>query len=51
MDWLPIVELTLNGQESASTGTSAFFLSHGYHLEPLQLAEGPSERYDLLEAE
>ena len=51
VDWLPIVELTLNGRESASTGTSAFFLSHGYHLEPLQLAEGPSERYNSPEAE
>ena len=51
VDWLPIVELALNGRESASTGTSAFFLSHGYHLELLQLAEGPSERYDSPEAE
>ena len=48
---MPIVELTLNGRESALTGTSAFFLSYGYHLEPLQLAEGPSERYDSPEAE
>jgi hypothetical protein len=51
VDWLPIVELALNGHESASTRTSAFFLSHGYHLEPLQLAEEPSERYDSPEAE
>lgn len=41
VDWLPATELALNGRESASTGVSPFFLSHGYHLEPLQLFEDP----------
>lgn len=40
-DWLPIVELALNGQTSASTQLSPFFLTHGYHLEPLDLSEPP----------
>ena len=41
-DWvehLPVVELALNGRNSTSTGMSSFFLTHGYHLEPLQLFE------------
>lgn len=41
VEWLPAVELALNGRESASTGVSPFFLSHGYHLEPLRLFEEP----------
>jgi hypothetical protein len=40
-DWLPAVELVLNGRESSSTGVSSFFLSHGYHLDPLNVLEDP----------
>jgi hypothetical protein len=36
-DWaarLPSAELAINNRDSASTGVSPFFLSHGYHVEP-----------------
>lgn len=39
VDWLPVVEFAINGKDSSTTGTSPFFLSHGYHVEPLQLSE------------
>jgi transposase InsO family protein len=41
-DWanlLPMAELAINGRDAASTGVSPFFLSHGYHVEPLDLEE------------
>lgn len=44
-DWvehLPVVELALSGRNSTSIGMSSFFLTHGYHLEPLQLFETSS---------
>ena len=31
-DWLPVVQLALNGRDSASIGVSPFMLSHGYPL-------------------
>jgi hypothetical protein len=43
-DALPMVELALNGRESSTTGFSSFFLSHGYHLDPLELFEEPTVR-------
>ncbi|KAH0345010.1 hypothetical protein KCU83_g8031, partial [Aureobasidium melanogenum] len=46
-DWLPAVEFALNGRMSNVTGTSPFFLSHGYHVEPLQLSEEPQPAPDL----
>ena len=36
-DWaplLPFAELAINNRDTASTGVSPFFLSHGYHMEP-----------------
>lgn len=36
---LPMAELAINNHDAASTGVSPFFLSHGYHMEPLQLFE------------
>jgi transposase InsO family protein len=43
-DWsdiLPMAELAINNRDSSSIGVSPFFLSHGYHVEPLQLSEEP----------
>src|SRR5258706_2043432 len=37
MDWLPMVQLALNGRDSATTGVSPFFLSHGYPLRTVDL--------------
>ena len=37
--WLPMVEFALRTRDSSTTGVSPFFLSHGYHPEPLQLLE------------
>lgn len=31
-DWLPVVQLALNGRDSTTTGVSPFLLSHGYPL-------------------
>jgi hypothetical protein len=46
---LPLAEFALNTRTSATTGTSPFFLSHGYHLTPFtptedidELAEEPA---------
>jgi hypothetical protein len=36
---LPMAELAINNHDSSSTGVSPFFLTHGYHVEPLQLTE------------
>jgi transposase InsO family protein/predicted aspartyl protease len=33
--WLPFTELALNGHTSSTTGVSPFFLTHGYHLDPV----------------
>lgn len=38
-EWLPMAELAINNRDAASTGLSPFFLTHGYHMEPLQLGE------------
>ncbi|CCE34682.1 uncharacterized protein CPUR_08618 [Claviceps purpurea 20.1] len=38
-DWpqlLPCVQLALANRDSARTGMSAFYLTHGYHLDPIQ---------------
>ena len=38
-DWsalLPCAMLALNNRDSTRTGMSAFFVTHGYHLEPIQ---------------
>ncbi|CCE34913.1 uncharacterized protein CPUR_08852 [Claviceps purpurea 20.1] len=38
-DWpqlLPSVQLALANRDSARTGMSAFYLTHGYHLDPIQ---------------
>jgi transposase InsO family protein len=42
-DLLPIAELAINNRDAASTGVSPFFLTHGYHVEPLQLTDEPQE--------
>jgi hypothetical protein len=39
MDWpqlLPTAMLALNNRDSSITGVSPFFLTHGYHAEPIQ---------------
>ena len=39
-DWatlMPIAELAINNHDSASTGVSPFFLTHGYHVLPIRL--------------
>ena len=44
-DWnqlLPMAELVLNCRTAASTGTSPFFLSHGYNPSPFTLTEDPN---------
>lgn len=41
-DWLSICELAINNRDSATTGVSPFFLSHGYNVEPLDLPPLPS---------
>lgn len=41
-DWyelLPSAEVAINNRDSVSTGVSPFFLSHGYHLDPLQISK------------
>ena len=41
-DWsklLPLAELAINNREAASTGVSPFFLQHGYHVAPFEVAE------------
>ena len=45
-DWkelLPSAQLAWNNRDSASTGVSAFFLNHGYHVDPLDWPEEPQE--------
>jgi hypothetical protein len=42
LDWpilLPTAMLALNNRNSSVTGLSPFFLTHGYHLEPVQRVE------------
>ena len=41
VDLVPIAELAINNRDAHSTGVSPFFLTHGYHVEPLQLKETP----------
>jgi hypothetical protein len=36
-DFLPAAQLALNNRDSAATGLSPFFQSHGYHIEPFQI--------------
>lgn len=36
---LPMAELAINNRDATTTGVSPFFLSHGYHMEPLHLFE------------
>jgi len=40
---LPHAELAINNRDATSTGVSPFFLSHGYHVEPVQLQDEVSE--------
>lgn len=45
-DWarlLSSAQLAINNRDSASTGISAYFLSHGYHLDPLEWPEEPQD--------
>ncbi|KAI0993544.1 hypothetical protein K3495_g14640 [Podosphaera aphanis] len=35
---LPSAQLAINNRDNSSTGLSPFFLEHGYHVEPVQLA-------------
>jgi hypothetical protein len=35
--FLPLAQLALNRKDATSMGTSAFFLDHGYKLEPLDI--------------
>jgi len=52
-----MAELAVNNRDAHSTGVSPFFLSHGYHVEPLQINEplrsvreprGPIQQADLI---
>jgi hypothetical protein len=36
---LPIAELAINNRDSVLIGVSPFFLSHGYHVEPLEVTD------------
>lgn len=36
---LPLGELAINVREAASTGVSPFFLTHGYHMNPVEVHE------------
>ena len=36
---LPLAQLAINNHDSSTTGVSPFFLSHGYHIEPIQLPD------------
>lgn len=41
---LPVAELAANNRQSASTGFSPFFLSHGYEVDPIECEEKPIVR-------
>ena len=45
-DLLPNAELAINNRSASSTKLSQFFLSQGYHLEPIQLANEPTQSTD-----
>jgi hypothetical protein len=34
---LPLAKIAINNRDATTTGVSPFFLSHGYHIEPLDL--------------
>jgi len=34
---MPLAELAINNHDAASTGVSPFFLTHGYHVHPVEL--------------
>ena len=41
-DWsslLPVTELAINNRDSLSTGVGPFFLSHGYHMDLLEVTD------------
>jgi hypothetical protein len=41
-DWaklLPMAELAISNRDSVLTGVSPFFLSYGYHIEPLEVTD------------
>lgn len=40
-EWLPVVQLALNGREASATSVSPFFLSHGYHLRTIDSFTDP----------
>ena len=35
VDWIPLAQIAINNKPAASTQISPFFLSHGYHAEPI----------------
>ena len=39
---LPVVAGAINNRESASTGLSPFFFTHGYHVDPIALPDQPT---------
>ena len=39
VELLPMAELAINNRNAQSTGVSPFFLSHGYHVEAIQLPD------------
>lgn len=45
-DLLPRGELAINNQSASSTKISLFFLSHRYHLEPIELLKKPKQPVD-----
>lgn len=34
---MPLAELSINNRDQSSIGASPFFLTHGYHMKPLDL--------------
>lgn len=36
---MPMAELAINNRDAASTQVSPFFLAHGYHMDPIQVAQ------------
>ncbi len=38
-EYLPLAKLTINNQNTASTGISPFFIMHGYNVDLIQIDE------------
>ncbi|KAI1000108.1 Transposon Ty3-G Gag-Pol polyprotein [Podosphaera aphanis] len=45
-DLLPHAELAINNRSASSTKISPFFLTHGFHLEPIELVSEPTQSKD-----